>query len=93
MLSHFSGKSIPQEARPNTTSYDLVKAIRKQRLKWLGEILCAYPNRLVHQALLAQHQSGMEGILLHDAPPHSSFEDLISQAKNIKACQLLVNRL
>ena len=93
MLSRFTGNSIPQEARPNSTTFDLVKAVRKQRLKWLGCILRAYPNRLVHQALLAQYQSGMEGTLLMDAPPHNSFDDLVAQARDTMAWQILVTRL
>ena len=71
----------PQHVTHKVHSYDLVKAIRKQRLKWIGEILRTHPNRLVHQALLTQYQSGMEGTLLDDVPPHSSFEDLVSQVK------------
>ena len=35
MLSRFTGKTIPQEARPLSCSYNLVRAIRKHRLKWL----------------------------------------------------------
>ena len=93
MLSRFTGKTIPQEARPTTTSFDLVKAARKQRLKWLGNILRAFPNRLIHQALIAQHQSGLEGTLLMDAPPHSSFEDLITKARNLPAWKLHINNL
>ena len=39
MLSRFTGKSIPQEARPTTTSHDLVRCIRKVRYKYLVNTL------------------------------------------------------
>ena len=69
MLSHLTGKTIPQEARPATCSFDLVRAIRKRRLKWLGDILRADPNRITYKAVAEQKRLGLQGNLLMDAPP------------------------
>ena len=69
MLARLTGKTIPQEARPLTCSFNLVRAIRKRRLKWLGDILRAGPSRLTYQAVIEQKRRGLPGNLLMDAPP------------------------
>ena len=52
MLARFSKKTIPQEARPMTTSYNLVRAVRVRRLRWLGHILRAGPTQITFQAVV-----------------------------------------
>ena len=82
MLARITGNSIPHEARPATTSLDLVRRIRMRRHRWVGHILRLGPSSIVYQALKVQSQMKMEGNLLMDAPPHANFEDLAYQAKD-----------
>ena len=82
MLARITGKTIPQEARPLTCSFNLVRAIRKCRLKWLGDILRNGPDRITYQAVKEQRNLGLPGNLLMDAPPHSSLEELVFKAKD-----------
>ena len=76
MLSHITGNSIREEARPMTTSLNLVRRIRIRRYRWLGHILRTDPNRLVQRALDEQHVTHLPGNLLMDVPPHHSLHDL-----------------
>ena len=71
MLARFTGKPIPQEACPASTSYNLVKHIRIRRFKWLGQILVADPSRLIYQAVTEQRKMGLPGNILTDFPPSS----------------------
>ena len=80
MLAHITGKSIPQEARPTTTSLDLIRRIRMRRHRWVGHILRLGPNSIVYQALKIQAKMQKEGNLLMDSPPHTNIEDLARQA-------------
>ena len=82
MLARFTGKTIPQEARATSSSFNLVKHIRVRRLKWLGHILRAGPDRLIYQAVEEQRRLGLPGNLLMDAPPHNSLTELAIQAKD-----------
>ena len=82
MLARFTGKSIPQEARSVTCSFNLVKAIRKRRLKWLGDILRDGPERITYQAVKEQERMGLPGNLLMDAPPHTNLGELAAKAKD-----------
>ena len=76
MLAWFTGKTIPQEARPSTTSFNVLLRIRRQRLKWVGHLLRAGPAHLSYQALRAQIALGKEGNLLQDAPPFDTMQEL-----------------
>ena len=80
MLAHITGKSIREEARPQTTSLNLVRQIRIRRYRWLGHILRTSPERLIHQALKCQSVMDAPGNLLMDAPPYTSPQDLRRQA-------------
>lgn len=51
MLARITGRSYRDEARPSTTSYNLVARIRATRFKWLGHILRQGNGRLIYQAL------------------------------------------
>ena len=81
MLTWFTGKSIPEEARPNTTSLNVIRKIRQCRLRWVGHLLRAGPNHLAFQALKVQQSLGQEGNLLMDTPTHNSVEDLVPLVK------------
>ena len=56
LLSHFTKKSIPEEVRAATTSYDLNLEIRKRRLCWLGHLLRVDKGRIVRKAVEEQHE-------------------------------------
>lgn len=55
MLARFTGKSIRDEACAATRTFDVVKSIRKRRLKWVGHILRMDAERLVQKALRHLH--------------------------------------
>ena len=82
MLARFTGKTIPQEARASSSTFNLVKHIRVRRLKWLGHILRAGPDRLIYQAVEEQRRLGFPGNLGMDAPPHNSLTDLAIRAQD-----------
>ena len=82
MLSRITGNSIREEARAATSSYNLVRQIRRRRFKWLGQILRSDKRRLLHQMVLVQHDNRTPGDLLMDTPPHQDFNDLIKQAED-----------
>ena len=82
MLARFTHKSIPQEARPMTCSFNLVRSIRVRRFLWLGHILRAGQDRITYQAIVEQKRMGLPGNILMDAPPHNSLHDLAILAKD-----------
>ena len=49
-LCRFTGKDAHQEASARSRSYDLVRAIRQRRLRWLGHLLRLRGDRLVKLA-------------------------------------------
>ena len=53
-LCRFTGKDAHQEASARTRSYDLVRAIRQRRLRWLGHLLRLRGDRLVKLATRVQ---------------------------------------
>ena len=80
MLARITGRSIPTEARPTSTTYNLTLDVRRRHFKWLGEILRPgnpqlQPNssRLVYQLLEEQHADPHPGDLFMDAPPTTLF--------------------
>ena len=93
LLSRFTGKTVQQEARPNTTSLDLTRRIRKQRLRWLGQILRDGPQRLIYKAVETQHEHNMEGGLLMDVPPVDNLHELIPLACDRAAWCALVRKV
>ena len=80
MLAGITGRSIATDARPLTTSFNLVKKIRERRLRWLGRIVRAGPGSIMYQTLVVQRTMGHTGNLLMNAPPHNSIDDLRSIA-------------
>ena len=75
MLSRFTGKTIPQEARQTTCNFNLVHHIRIRRFR-LVHILRADPSRLTYQAVEEQSRLGRPGNILIDAPPHTCLMNL-----------------
>ena len=66
------------------TSYDLVKNIRRRRLKWLGTILRGEGDRLLFQAAMHQyyeHEDGVKGTLFMDTPQCDSLDELVLLAR------------
>ena len=80
MLARITGKSIAQEARPATTSLNLIRIIRMRQHRWVGHILRLGQKSIAYQALKVQSLMMVEGNLLMDAPPFNNFEDLVRQA-------------
>ena len=66
MLARFTRKSIPQEARAASTTFDLVRHLRIRRLKWLGHILRAGPDRITYQVIEEQRRLALPVNLLMD---------------------------
>ena len=58
---HVTGRSIPTEARPMSTSYNFVRNIHIQIYKWVGMILRSDKDRLIVNALKIQHEMGFPG--------------------------------
>ena len=83
MLSRVTGESIRSQAKSETAVYDLVKNIRKRRLRWLGKILRGDETRLLFETMKVQyyeHVEGVKGTLFMDVPTNNnnnSFEELV----------------
>ena len=82
MLAWFTGKTIAQEARPATTSLNVISRIRARRLRWVGHLLRLGPEYPPYHALKVQHDMNKEGNILMDAPPHDTFEELTTIAED-----------
>ena len=82
MLARVTGNSVRQEARAYTTSYDIIKHIRAMRLRWLQQILCGDPNRMVFKAVEMQAHMNNEGSILMDAPHHANLQELVALAND-----------
>ena len=98
MLARITGKSIPAEARPNTTSFNINAHIRRSYFKWIGQILRDSftrddTSRLVYQLLEEQSVDPTEGDLLMDAPPHDSIYELRMLAINKSHWGLLASNI
>ena len=83
-LSRFTGKSAHEETSKYKRTFDIVAAVRNRRYKWLGHILRLEGPRLVKLAVKAQYDMALPGNICMDAPPSTSFEDLIRQARDRK---------
>ena len=80
MLSRVTGKSVQQEARADTTSYDLLKHIRRMRIQWLGQILRSNSDNIVAQSVKVEMEMNSPGNILMDAPAHNNFHELVTLA-------------
>ena len=96
MLVKFTDKTIPQEARQTTCSFNLVRHIRIRRFKWLVHILRAGPSRLTYQAVEEQSRLSRPVNILMDAPPHTCFMNLMNLtviASDRKAWRALAKKI
>ena len=103
MLARISGRSYREEARPSTTSFNLVLSIRRRRLRWVGHILRDEGRRLLGQregerrlvchALAEQREAAEYGDLWMDTPPHSSLEQAAELALDKAAWEETVKAL
>ena len=75
-ISRITGKSSHQEASARTQTYNIIKALRRRRFKWLGHILRMEENRLVQKAVKVQYEKGDFSNMLLDAPNTNSFDEL-----------------
>ena len=80
MMSVISGKSPHEEASPKTRSFDIVRWVRARRLAWLGHILRLGPDRKIKQTVFEMFKDRSEGDLLMDAPQHTTWRHLCTQA-------------
>ena len=92
MLSRISGKSVHDEARDGTRSFDLVRWIRARRAQYLGHILRMDPSRMVYKAVQYMHENRRQGDLLMDAPPYS-WRELVQFAADRAKWRRVVNAL
>ena len=78
MLSRITGKTPQQEARPATTSHNLIQQIRIIRYKYLLRLDTTRSARLTQLTTAQLHQQVSAGTI--NSPQHSSFQDLREQA-------------
>ena len=90
MLARITGNGVREEARSATTSHDIVRSIRKRRLKWLGIILRGDSDRLIFNAVEVQKRAGLPGGLFMDTPQHLSLEELVTLARCKKSWAALI---
>ena len=55
-LSRITGKTVHQEASERTQTFNIIKALRRRRFKWLGHILRMDEDRLVLKAVKVQYE-------------------------------------
>ena len=55
MLVRITGRSVRDEVRSITSSFDLVKTVRVRRLRWLGQILRGDQTRLLFTTVVHQY--------------------------------------
>mgnify|MGYP003326603192 CR=1 FL=1 len=90
LLSRFTHKSAHEEASPRTRTYDLLDAVRRRRLVWLGHILRMQGKRLVKFATAIQFRQQLEGDLFDDIPSHFTYDDIQRLAQDRVAWKQLV---
>ena len=91
MLAWITGNSIPYEARPATTTFNIIRKLRTCRLRWVGHILRAGPQNPSYQALKALHLNPKPGSLLMDAPNLNSIEAIAVLAEDRAAWRDLIH--
>ena len=76
LLSRITGNTFQKEARPATTSHNLIGQIKIIHYKYLGNILKLDSTRMLQRPLTQVHQLGLKSSLLINAPQHNSFQEL-----------------
>lgn len=82
LLSSITGRTVQEEARSTTASFDLVRHIRVRRFRWLGEILRMHPDRLLFKSIIYQYENANSGSLTMDVPQHNDLTHLIELARD-----------
>ena len=93
MLAWITGNSIPHEARPATTSFNIIRKIRIRRLRWVGHILRAGPQNPSYQALKSLHSNPIPGSLLTDVPTKNIIEEVTILVKDRSAWRELIHNI
>ena len=81
------------EASPRTCSFNLVKAIKKRRFKWLGHILRLQGLRLIKLSTRVQYDQKLTGDLFADLPtemPYEQVRQIVQNHKHWKQMSTLV---
>ena len=82
MLAWFTGNSIPHEARPATTSFNIIQKLRSRRLRWVGHILLDDPQNPSFQALKSIHTNPVPDSLLMDTSTRDFIETVVNLVKD-----------
>ena len=90
LLSRFTHKSAHEEASPRTRTYDLLDAVRRRRLVWLGHILRMQGKRLVKLATVLQFEQQLEGDMFADISQQFTYDDIQRVAQDRDAWKQLV---
>jgi len=69
-------KDDPREHRHPTETCDLVKSVRKWRMKWIrvGHVLRKEDSFLARKMLMRMQKPYEEGSILQDAPQHDTID-------------------
>ena len=76
------GERIRKESIAETTTYDLVLDISRQRAAWLGHVLRYGEDRNVRAVVTEMYEVQFEGCLYEVAPHTDSLEEMIEMAKD-----------
>ena len=93
MLARVTGRTFREEARPSTTSFDLVLSIRRRRLRWLGHILRAGDERIVFDAIKVQTLMDHQGNLWMDSPHHDTLSAIKLMVEDRQQWRKMCNEL
>ena len=72
---------------------DLVLHLRKRRVRWVGHLLREEEGFLARRALAELFRLRVGGSILMDAPPCSSFDELVVLASDRESWRLSVHAL
>ena len=93
-LHRITGREYSAESREATTTFDIIGKLRARRLQWLGHMLRASKDRLIHVAVAQMIDHRQDGDLLSDAPAHDgSIEKLIELAEDRDEWRKRVHKL
>ena len=93
-LHRITGREYSAESSEATTTFDIIGKLRARRLQWLGHMLRASKDRLIHVAVAQMIDHRQDGDLLSDAPAHDgSIEKLIELAEDRDEWRKRVHKL
>ena len=91
MLSHITGKTKREEAKVETTTFNILDWIRASRLKWVGHILCLEKRRGKERLkkdtpkVIFDHRQN--GDILMDVPEQESWTQLQKRVEDKDGAQ------